>query len=305
MNFITFNFAHLPRVYIVCLGFKLFRIRKAKSQLLLLLKFLQVGVDKRGLVITLWTMFLLLHLIACFWGAIETFNVSSDQNWIVETNLQDSSHIEVYITALYFAAEILMTVGYGDILPQNKWETVFTCFVLIIGVAMFSYTLSSIGSQFSELNRSVSKRQSRDRQITELKNKYGLGTHLLAKISYYFSHGESILSISQDYEISKILKVLPPFLKTNLALFLYQDAIREIPFLQNRDQMFYLNYLDRLIPLKFKADTVILKEETKPEEVIFILSGEVINLQTQRIFGIGGMLGETDIIHNKRVFLII
>jgi hypothetical protein len=54
------------------------------------------------------------------------------------------------------------------------------------------------------------------------------------------------------------LKVLPPFLKTNLALFLYQDAIREIPFLQNRDQMFYLNFLDRLIPLKFKKDTVIL-----------------------------------------------
>ncbi len=44
--------------------------------------------------------------------------------------------------------------------------------------------------------------------------------------------------------------------------------------------MFYLNYLDALIPLKFKADTVILKKGSKPEEVIFILSGEIINSQS-------------------------
>jgi hypothetical protein len=86
-----------------------------------------------------------------------------------------------------------------------------------------------------------------------------------------------------------------------MALFLYQDAIREIPFLQNRDQMFYLNYLDQLIPLKFKKDTVILKEKTKPEEVIFVLSGEIKNVESGRLFGVGSMLGETDILYDKRV----
>ncbi len=100
------------------------------------------------------------------------------------------------------------------------------------------------------------------------------------------------------------MKVLPPFLKTNLALFLYKEAIREIPFLQNRDQMFYLNYLDELIPLKFKSDTIILQEKARPEEVIFILSGEIMNLNSKRIFGMGSMLGETDIYFDKRVNLI-
>lgn len=69
--------------------------------------------------------------------------------------------------------------------------------------------------------------------------------------------------------------------------------------------MFYLNYLDALIPLKFKSDTVILKEGAKPEEVIFILSGEIINVNSQRVFSHGVMLGETDIIQGKRVIYYV
>jgi hypothetical protein len=63
-----------------------------------------------------------------------------------------------------------------------------------------------------------------------LRTRFGLSAEITKKIAYYFSHSESILSVSQDYEISKILKDLPPFLKTNLALFLYKEVIKDIPF---------------------------------------------------------------------------
>lgn len=75
--------------------------------------------------------------------------------------------------------------------------------------------------------------------------------------------------------MNSLLKVLPPNLTTRLALFLYHDAISTVPFLQNRDQTFYLNYLDLLIPLKFQKHTMILKEGTRPEEVFLILTGFV------------------------------
>jgi hypothetical protein len=117
MNFLTFNLAYTPRVYTVCLGLKLFRIRKAKQHLLMLLKDLKFGVESRGLAITIWTIVLILHIISCFWGAIGTFNYESNENWIVFTNNQDKSSLELYMTSLYFASIITMTVGYGDILP--------------------------------------------------------------------------------------------------------------------------------------------------------------------------------------------
>eukprot|EP00347_Sterkiella_histriomuscorum_P000844 403374301 len=299
-NFLIFNFAYTPRLFIAMLGIKLIRIRKAKPQLRRFLKWIGLSVDKRNLLITVWSLILMLHLVGCFWGAVGTFNYDSNESWIFEQKLQDEDPLLQYITSLYFAATTIMTVGYGDILPITYWEKLFSSMIFIIGVAVFSFTLSTLASQFSDLNRSMSKRQSRDNQVQELNSKFGLDKNIVRKIAYYFSHSESIISISQEYEINKILKVLPPFLKTNLALFLYKEAIREIPFLQNRDQNFYLDFLDLLIPLKFEKDTVILKKKSKPEEILFILSGEVINEQSNRVFTVGSIIGETDVYFNKR-----
>ncbi len=67
--------------------------------------------------------------------------------------------------------------------------------------------------------------------------------------------------------------------------------------------MFYLNYLDKLIPMKFHKDTIIIKKKSRPEEIFFIISGSVLNQDSRRIFSTGSLIGETDIIF-KRVSLI-
>jgi hypothetical protein len=53
---------------------------------------------------------------------------------------------ERYIASLYWATVTCSTVGYGDILPQNKWELFWACIILIVGVAIFSYVLSDMSS---------------------------------------------------------------------------------------------------------------------------------------------------------------
>ena len=73
-----------------------------------------------------------------------------------------------------------------------------------------------------------------------------------------------------------------------------------IPFLQDRDPTFYLTYLEKLIPLKFKVGTIILKKGVRPEEVFMILSGEALNITTNRIFSVGSMIGELDIVNKGR-----
>jgi len=108
-----------------------------------------------------------------------------------------------------------------------------------------------------------------------------------------------VLEVKEEFDINSILKELPPSLKSEMLLFLYHEAIDTIPFLQFRPQEFYLQYLDKLEPLKFKAGTQILKAHTRPEEVFFILKGEVYNEVKQRVFVKGSILGVTDIIRNR------
>lgn len=77
--------------------------------------------------------------------------------------MQDEGVFYSYLTSLYWASVTIITVGYGDILPQNSWETSLVCVIFVIGVAMFSYTLSALANQFSELSKSHSKRVNRDK----------------------------------------------------------------------------------------------------------------------------------------------
>lgn len=69
--------------------------------------------------------------------------------------------------------------------------------------------------------------------------------------------------------------------------------------------MFYINYLEKLIPMKFKEGTIIIKEKTRPEEIFLILKGEVLNCTTDRVFSAGAILGETDIILKRVITTLI
>ena len=86
-------------------------------------------------------------------------------------------------------------------------------------------------------------------------------------------------------------------------MFLYKEVIVTVPFFQNRSEQFYLENLQLLTPLKFIEGANIIKENTKSEELFFILNGEVFNTITNRIFTTGALIGETDIVF-KRVILL-
>ena len=97
--------------------------------------------------------------------------------------------------------------------------------------------------------------------------------------------------------MSYLLKILPSTLKTQLAKFLYQDAILVNRFLQDRDDNFYSKYLEELRADRFNKGDTIAKSGAKPEFVYFIMNGVVKNVDTGRFFESGQM------INHETVFL--
>ena len=87
--------------------------------------------------------------------------------------------------------------------------------------------------------------------------------------------------------MSYLLKILPSTLKTQLAIYLYQDAIIVNRFLQKRDDNFYSKYLEELKTQRFAKGDVIAKTGNKAENVYFIMSGIVHNANTNRYFEAG------------------
>lgn len=256
----------------------------------------------------------MLHLTACLWGTMGEMNVESGEsvNWILEAGLQDiTSPYYKYLNNLYWAAATIMTVGYGDIRPTNDDELVVALVVMMFGICLFTYNLSSLAHLSADIIKSNSQRGEQHQWAIEyLYHTPNLDEKLIHKVELYInanilsknaeSFYQKIQLVRQAVDMQEILLLLPPTLKSELTKFLYKDAIQRIPFLQGRHPMFYYLYLDRLEPVKFQKETIILKKGTVAQRMYFIVKGRVINTTCNRIYSDGSLIGETDIIYRTK-----
>jgi len=75
---IPYSFYYLdqwPKLYLVVMAMKLTRLRKADSGLKKLVRKLGFGVVTVRFTISVWNMFMMLHLTACMWGTIGQINL--------------------------------------------------------------------------------------------------------------------------------------------------------------------------------------------------------------------------------------
>ena len=68
-------------------------------------------------------------------------------SWFEKSSLtSQSSQIEIYIMTLYWAAATMTSTGYGDIRAHTSNGEVIVLFVLITGLMLYGYCLSSIAA---------------------------------------------------------------------------------------------------------------------------------------------------------------
>ena len=104
--------------------------------------------------VTLFGSFALLLGIMHVFGLM-LFSVSrADQrNWLNSVKIDHEAWDVKYIYSIYWAITTIVTVGYGDITPQNKYEVLVVIFVEIIGTSIFGYMINVIGMSLTEMKR--------------------------------------------------------------------------------------------------------------------------------------------------------
>ena len=97
----------------------------------------------------------ILHIFACFWYFIAKikFDDPNYPTWISKLGLLDESIKVKYMYSLYWSSVTIMTVGYGDISPQNSSEVWFTIFAIFFGCGVVAYIISAIGNIMIDLSK--------------------------------------------------------------------------------------------------------------------------------------------------------
>lgn len=87
------------------------------------------------------------YFVGCSWYFISNeLNPESDEDTFVKVFEIDNDNATDYrkvIVSCYFALTTLSTVGYGDYYPISNLERIIAIFIMLCGVAFFSYIMGS------------------------------------------------------------------------------------------------------------------------------------------------------------------
>jgi len=94
------------------------------------------------------------HIISCIWIFLADLDT---RNWISSSNLRDLNRYEIYIAAVYFNWTTIFTIGYGDILSCSIYERIYNILIMMIGVLLYSFAVSSLGTMFTTYDEITAK----------------------------------------------------------------------------------------------------------------------------------------------------
>lgn len=228
------------------------------------------------------------YFLGCFWYLISNeLNPNGTKMTFVKSfDLEDKDNFSKLIIACYFALTTLSTVGYGDYYPLSNLERVIVCFVMLFGVAFFSYIMGNfieIITNYDEKMGIINKETDLHNWVTLLTrftNNKPLPRPLITQIEEHFTYfwgNDRLASISKT---DKYLFALPRSIRRTIMInYLFQDVFYKFRVFfntfENRESGFLYEVAFGFLPRHFGEGEVVYDEEDEATEVYFIMEGSL------------------------------
>lgn len=104
-----------------------------------------------GIFLVLIVNFMFAHVISLVLNGMAMIN--PEQNWWYLKNCQDDMWYVKYVYGVYWASNIMLTVGFGDIVATNWYEGLSLVFIEMISCIVLSYNISCLGGLITNLRK--------------------------------------------------------------------------------------------------------------------------------------------------------
>ena len=102
---------------------------------------------------TLAVQFFLIHLMACLWFFVATFEPNLYDTWVGSRDAVDADPEYQYFLSIYWAFQTVTTVGYGDFGISTGPEYFLALIWMMIGTNIYAFTIGNVSTMIATLDQ--------------------------------------------------------------------------------------------------------------------------------------------------------
>ena len=171
------------------------------------------------------------HFLALVLSLISQINVK--QSWIMQKNLLDAPWYQIYIWAYYWAVNMMLTVGFGDIVASNHIEALCLIFVQTLSCIVLAYNINCVGSLISGIRQQDLEKCKKYKIFRSLALKNKISSDLFLKVSNYIEESNNIKKNFNIEEENKFIQALPAIFKKDYLNESNKSIFNNIVFFRN------------------------------------------------------------------------
>lgn len=172
------------------------------------------------------------HYFACCYWLLARIKDFSEDTWVGahRSFLIDASANLQYIHSLYFAVITTSTVGYGDISPVSKTETIVTICYVLMNVFLVANIIGVISSLAAIQDTDLSEQRKRISRFEKMLRRERLSPEVVVATREYLRQGLS----SEDADID----LLPKAVATRIRTERFEKVLKQLPLLRGTTDRF-------------------------------------------------------------------
>lgn len=247
------------------------------------------------------TIFVLLHIVACFWFFSAKLTDFEPDTWVVRYGFQDYDTPTLYIISLYWALTTMSTVGYGDITAGTEFEQVIAMGMMFMSILVFSFVIGSLSSMLSNIDTKENVMTNKLAVIDEFAKQSHLNNGLKFKLRSALRYSTDKVGLSWSDKMN-IFNELPRNLRYELALAMHQGSVKQLPFFADKDHVFVSTVVPFLQHIKIKSGEHIYRQGEYADELYFLVKGRACYVTGKndicfKSLQRGSYFGEIEVIH--------